>query len=343
MKYWWILDYIPFFENIDRATLRSKKGKETLNQFLSDYSYHCTIPVHYLSYFKKIKNYPISQLSDCGLQMMLAYYIYQGKIEEGLLEEALLNHRIFDLLMAMKKIPDTSLPATDYTISEMVEEIKHLPSLIPTVEKVKSSNIGACYHCRNIFYIDAIYQKNKKGECLCPYCDSTTLFFDSDYIPMDSNFLMLAYLIYQKEVSFQDLILMLDKVSIEEKGPIDYSFSNGNYQIELGHISFPLIEEKANVTSIYEDYLSTSLYHILNYHDHHPISKSISISLDGIHSKEQSYVFAISSFLSILYYFSRHYFHSIEKIHIVITDSTIRSIYKKTIQELKEIETKNES
>lgn len=342
MKYWWILDYIPFFEHIDRATLRSKKGKEKINQFLSDYSYHCTIPVHYLSYFKKIRNYPISQLSDCGLQMILAYYIYQGKIEEGLLEDAILNHQIFAILTAMKKIPDTSLPATDYTIRDMVEEIKRLPSFIPTVEKVKSSNIGACYHCRNIFYIDAIYQKNKKGECLCPYCDSTTLFFDSDYIPMDSNFLMFAYLMHQKEVSYQDLILMLEKVSIEDKKTYDYAFSNGHYQMESNNISFPFVGNQ-EVTSIYEDYLSTSIYHILDFHDHHAVSKTISISLDGIHSEKQAYVFSLSTFLSILYYFSRNYFHSIEKIELIITNKIISSIYNATLQELKEEHLKRES
>lgn len=334
MKYWWILEYIPFFETVDEKGLRSKKGKNTLNRFLSDYAYHLSIPVHYLTYFKKIRNYPISKLSDCGLQMILAYYIYQGKIEEGLLQDAILSRKIFEILSAMKKIPDTSLPATDYTISDMVEEINNLSTLTPTVERVKHSNVGACYSCRNIFYTDAIYQKNKKGECICPYCDATMMYFDTDFIPMDSNFIMLAYLMRQTEIPFSSLISMLDKVSIDKTGPIDYSFSDGDYKIEGGQISFPFVKAKMTLTSIYEDYLSTSIYHILDIHDNQALSKSIFISLDEVHYNIQTPVFALTTLLSILYYFSKHYFHSIEKIHLILSNQEIYSVYVSTLEAL---------
>ena len=47
-----------------------------------------------------------------------------------------------------------------------------------------------------VFYIDNIKSVNKKGHCLCPYCGKNYLYFDNDYIPMNTSFLKLASLYY---------------------------------------------------------------------------------------------------------------------------------------------------
>ncbi len=59
--------------------------------------------------------------------------------------------RFPSVLEAMLKVPDTSLPVSDYTFSEVLEEIANLHTVLPTKDKVSHNNVGACYSCHNVF------------------------------------------------------------------------------------------------------------------------------------------------------------------------------------------------
>ena len=337
MKYWWLSPYISFFENIDEKVLRSKQGKKQIDHFFKDCSFSIAIPSHYLDYYQKIKNYPIEQLSDCGLQLSFAYQIYQGKVDPSYFKKILLNQQLVTLLKQMQKIPNTYLPSSDYNIEETLEEITHLKELDTSMEKVKNNNVAACYTCRNIFYTDAIYQRNKQKKCLCPYCNHDTLYFDNDYIPMDTNFLYFAYLYYQNEIPFNKLLpLLKEKIHFSSKEKNTFTFEP---EEPIGTINF-LKQQVYLPKSWYqhmpsgkeEDYLRIALLHLLSEADENRTA-ILRLKFDLSQDKEVIPIIAMTLYSSILYYFLQNYFTNIQKIEIVVSQET-QPLYESILQTL---------
>lgn len=153
----------------------------------------------------------ITDLNEEELLILLHYILYHKKSS--------LN-KIVPIKDKLLLIPDNSMPITDYSLKEMLNEIKNLRNNKPTKDKLANNNISACFNCLNVFYIDKIKYTNKKNICLCPFCKSTNMYFDNDYIPMDFFFLKLSRL-YYKETSlgcnFKNIQKLLKKNISYEK------------------------------------------------------------------------------------------------------------------------------
>ena len=174
MKYWWLEKY-KNFKIIQ------------VNELMQDVNYFLTMPKNYEQQYEKIKNTNIENLEEENLLILLYKIINTKNIK---------NNSLSKIISKLSSIPDNSLPSSDYSINEMIDEIKNLKITKPSKEKIVGSNICACYNCLNVFYVDMIKAVNKNNNCLCPFCMKPYLYFDSDYIPMNYNFVKLAHFYY---------------------------------------------------------------------------------------------------------------------------------------------------
>ncbi|MCI8588593.1 MAG: hypothetical protein HFG40_02965 [Bacilli bacterium] len=170
MKYWWLGKY----KNLEVKMLPA---------LFSDIQYFLTVPKNYIKIYEKIQDTSVSLL----LEEEMCIVLYRISVTKNVKDSKIVQ--IIDRLLS---IPDTSLPISDYSLLEMLEEIGHLRLKKATVEKLDYSNVAACYTCLNVFYIDKIKKSNKKGQCICPFCGRNTLYLDSDLIPMNYSFLFLS-------------------------------------------------------------------------------------------------------------------------------------------------------
>jgi len=211
------------------------------------------MPKHYMDRYLAIKNSDITTLSEEDLRILLYSILNHEKIK---------NNRIILIIDRLLEFPDNSLPATNYSLEEMLEEIKGLREIYPVEDKLSSNNVAACHHCLQVFFIDKIKYVNKKGYCLCPYCRNSTLYFDNDFIPMDENFLRLTKLVYDVTplgCKFTNLQRLLKKsIKIQEKYPeeiVDTALfiksKNSDVLLKKNHIEFhlPEIVYKKQITS----------------------------------------------------------------------------------------------
>ncbi len=174
MKYWWLEKY----QNME---------VRLLPQLFSEIEYFLTMPKNYIKIYNQLREIPIEELNEEELCIIL----YRIAITKNVSDETL--RKVIDRLL---KIPDASLPISDYTFNEIIEEIKNLKLKKPIVEKLETNNVAACYNCLNIFYVDKIKKANKKGLCLCPFCEKDKLYFDNDLVPMNYSFLYLSKIYY---------------------------------------------------------------------------------------------------------------------------------------------------
>ena len=174
MKYWWLEKY----ENL---------CVKMIPDLFYDIQYFLVMPKNYLKRYEKIKDIIIDELKEEDLLINLYVLVSSKKIKDN---------RILLIIKKLLEIPDNSLPITDYSLKDLLKEIKNLKDNIPIQEKLDFNNIAACYNCMQVFYVDNIKSVNKKGYCLCPYCGKYYLYFDNDYIPMNTSFLKLASLHY---------------------------------------------------------------------------------------------------------------------------------------------------
>lgn len=178
MKYW----YLEKYRGLKITEL------ESLKEDLKFFNNH-------IKYTKKeaeeLLTNNISDKKEEELLILLHYILYYKK--------SALN-KIVSIIDKLLLIPDTSMPITDYSLKEMLNEIKNLRAKAnrPTKDKLEYNNIASCYNCLNVFYVDKIKYTNKKNICLCPFCKSTNIYFDNDYIPMDFFFLKLSRLYYKE-------------------------------------------------------------------------------------------------------------------------------------------------
>ena len=175
MKYWWLEKY-KNFKIIDITEL-----KEDINYFL-------TMPKNYEKKYEELKNKDIDDLEEEELLILLKKIITTKNIKDNSLTK---------IIKKLLLIPDNSFPKSDYSIEEMLNEIKLLKENFPYQKKIENNNIGICYNCLNIFYVDKIKSVNKKNLCLCPFCLKSNLYFDNDYIPMNYTFLKLTNIYYK--------------------------------------------------------------------------------------------------------------------------------------------------
>lgn len=175
MKYWWLEKYRNF-----RIV--------QINELSDDINYFLTMPKNYNQQYQILQSKNMDTLDEEELLIIIKKIIDTKNIKDNTL-----NIIIEKLL----KVPDNSFPASDYTLQEMLLEIKQLKNNPPFKKKLEKNNIAVCYHCLNIFYVDRIKNINKNGLCICPYCLKSKLYFDNDYIPMNYIFIRLANLYYR--------------------------------------------------------------------------------------------------------------------------------------------------
>ena len=149
-------------------------------------------------WLEKYKNFKIIQIND--LYKDVHYFITMPKNYEKqykiVTTKNIKNNHLNIIIEKLLEIPDNSFPSSDYSLIEMLDEIKNLKTNLPYREKLDTNNIAICYHCLNIFYVDKIKSVNKNNLCLCPFCLKSKLYFDNDYIPMNYTFIKLAYIYY---------------------------------------------------------------------------------------------------------------------------------------------------
>ncbi len=251
MKYEWLNKY------------KNLEIKE-LNNLKKDINYYLVMPKKYINIYETIKEKDIKKLKEEELLIILFYIVNNKKIKDN---------KLILIIEELLKIPDTNLPISDYTIEEMFEEIKNLKGNKPTSDKLSNNNIAACYNCMNIYYIDKIKYINKKDLCLCPYCQSTHIYFDNDYIPMNYNFLHLARMFYITKSlgsKFKDLQKIMKKTVIIEQtnnNKVDINIREGNDKIiDISELNNEiLIRNVKKINTIEEQRISKSIYESLEY------------------------------------------------------------------------------
>lgn len=209
MKYWWLEKYRNF------KIIQTKELQEDVNYFL-------VMPKNYEKQYQILKEKNINTLKEEELLILLKKIISTKNIKDNSLNT---------IINKLLEIPDNSFPASDYTLLEMLKEIKNLKNNPPFQEKIENNNIAICYHCLNIFYVDQINSVNKNHLCLCPYCLKTQLYFDNDYIPMNYTFMKLAnfyYNISSLGCTFQEIQKIIKKniqtkIGKKEKNSIQLS------------------------------------------------------------------------------------------------------------------------
>ncbi len=234
MKYWWLEKYRDF------KIIQIKELQDDINYFL-------TVPKNYKKQYEALKDKDVNLLEEEDLLIILKKIVDTKNIKDNSL-----NIIIEKLL----QLPDNSFPASDYTLQEMLMEIKGLKSNLPVQSKIENNNLAICYHCLNIFYVDKIKNVNKKNLCLCPYCLRTTLYFDNDYIPMNYTFIKLASLYYgisSLGCSFKEMQKIIKKsvtviTSKEKKDFIEFN------KIFDGRKISPL-DEKKIYRKLYQEFM----------------------------------------------------------------------------------------
>lgn len=239
MKYWFLKKY--------------KNLKITLIPELTrDINTYMVMPKHYKERYQAIKDSDINTLEEEDLRILLYWILNHKKIK---------NNKIIIIIDKLLEIPDTFLPATNYSLEEMLIETKELKRHYPTEEKLNSNNIAACYNCMQVFYIDKIKYVNKKGHCLCPYCKNSSLYFDNDFLPMDETFLRLARLVHGTTAlgcSFGHIQKLLKKcIKVEREFPdlkdkaVILKANKKDSDLKDNHIAFYLeeISNKKDLTT----------------------------------------------------------------------------------------------
>lgn len=192
MKYWWLEKYKNF-------------KIVQISELYYDVHYFITMPKNYEKQYQSLKDKNIDDLLEEELLILLYNIVTTKNIK---------NNHLNVIIEKLLETPDNSFPSSDYSLKEMLDEIKNLKANLPYREKLDTNNIAICYHCLNIFYVDKIKKINKNNLCLCPYCLSHGLYFDNDYIPMNYIFIKLAQMYHYTSLlgcSFKNIQKIIKK------------------------------------------------------------------------------------------------------------------------------------
>ncbi len=170
---------------------------------------------------------------------------------------------------------------------------------------------------------------SKDHLCLCPYCLSATIYFDNDYIPMNSSFIRLAMLYYQTDIPFADLVsALLSKVVVRSKPYKHYFVQVDISNDEFGDNREPVIDRKEEQYSYWENLklkrkdverrkhvgkFILPLLYLCRRRENFTSCIYFKFSLFPIRSEYRRYEFLTSS----LEYLLRHYFTSITEIAMI--------------------------
>lgn len=298
MKYWWLEKY------------KNLKIVE-LNKLIDDINYFLVMPNNYKKQYEILKNKNIDELEEEELLILLYKIVNDKNIKDNTLIKA-----IEKLLL----IPDNSFPKSDYSISEMIEEIKNLKKNYPYQEKINNNNIAVCYYCLNVFYVDKIKSVNKNKLCLCPFCLKTKLYFDNDYIPMNYTFIKLAN-IYYRTSSLGCTFKEVTKI-IKKNIKITTNIDKKDYSINITE----LLENK--ITPISEKQISKEIYEILN-NEENDFKYSIIIKIDNIEKNIDTKLILL--IISLIDFLSNSFY--LKEI-IIETNKNISKNFKKIIREI---------
>lgn len=228
MKYWWLEKYRNF-------------KIIQINSLANDVDYFLTMPKNYIKQYQLIKNKNINVLLEEELLIALKNIVITKNIK---------NNDLNIIIDKLLKIPDNSFPCSDYSLIEMLEEIKNLKYNLPYKEKLTNNNIAVCYNCLNIFYVDKINRVDKNNLCLCSYCLKHKLYFDNDYIPMNYTFLKLAKIYYGTSnlgCSFKNIQVLIKKCILTSLGDscyCDINFSDVYFNTKLRPIDEKIINRR---------------------------------------------------------------------------------------------------
>lgn len=176
-----------------------------LPSLFSDVQYFLVMPKNYIEIYQNLKDIDIELLAEEDLCILL-YGISVTKTVK--------NNALGKIIEKLLLIPDTSLPISDYSLLEVIEEIRSLKTRRAMIDRIDCNNVAACDSCLNVFYVDKIKLVNSKGQCLCPFCLKNRLYFDNEYIPMNYSFLFHSRLFYSTSnlgCNYQKLKRLLKK------------------------------------------------------------------------------------------------------------------------------------
>lgn len=346
MKYEWLVPYVSIFQNVTKETFQEESFQKQLQSFFLDCEYYLSYLAYTKERFEMLRDRDVASLNDAELEVYLYSVLTDCRINDTL-EDCILDGTIPSVLEAMLKVPDTSLPVSDYTFSEVLEEIANLHTVLPTKDKVSHNNVGACYSCHNVFYVDLIHHMSKDHLCLCPYCLSATIYFDNDYIPMNSSFIRLAMLYYQTDIPFADLVsALLSKVVVRSK-PYKHHF----VQVDISNDEFgdnrePVIDRKEEQYSYWENLklkgktskeestLGSLFYRYFTFAEEEKISR-VAFTLNSHYFRYDSNIVVMNFLTSSLEYLLRHYFTSITEIAMITKNDEIKNLIENYLEELR--------
>ena len=317
MKYWWLKRY---------KDLQIKLIPELTRQ-VND---NIIMPKNYKDRYSSIKSTDINSLEEEDLLIYLYCILNHEKIK---------NNKVILIIDKLLEIPDNSLPATNYTLLEMLEDIKKLKNLKPLSNKLDSNNICACYTCYNVFYVDKIKYVNKKDYLLCPYCKSHTLYFDNDFMPMDYNYIHLANLYYKntelgcnfaniKKIVNKSIKIIKDDINNYKKDAIfiHNNENEDNIILEDNNITFKFkeIKMKKDITTKEEKKIEFIFNRYLNLLEKNLIRE---LTIDTrILVSDSKYALNISLLLTLIDNLGKNPY--LKKIKLICSDEKTYYIYK---------------
>lgn len=269
MKYWWLEKYKDF------KIIQIPELTQDVNYFL-------TMPKNYEKQYQILKNSNIEDLEEEELLVLLYKIVNTKNIKDN---------KLINIINKLLTYQDNSFPPSDYSLKEMLDEIKNLKQNIPDTSKLDNNNIAICYNCLNVFYVDKIKSVNKKNHCLCPFCLKDKIYFDNDYIPMNYTFIKLASMYYKTSnlgCTFKEIKKILKK----------------NIKISLGENSkenINLTEEFPNkIKPIDEKIISKKIYDIL-YKKELDLNYETTIYIENLNNKKElKLLILLNSIIEIL-------------------------------------------
>ena len=307
MKYWWLLKY----KNLEMKMLSS---------LFLDVQYFLVVPKNYMEIYQKLKNREVQLLTEPEMCILL-YGISVTKTVK--------NNVLGKFIERLLLVPDTSLPISDYSLLEVIEEIRTLKIRRATINQIDFNNVAACDSCLNVFYVDQIQSVNQKGQCLCPFCLKNRLYFDNECIPMNYSFLFhsrLFYSISNLGCNYQKLQKLLKKsVKILEQYP---TVNSKKFLFNLDFTKYLERFQTEKITSSDEPKLIKGFYDYFLEVEEHGGYEAILV----FPWKENQNSFQISYLLILSCAFVLENFFYLKKIYLIVENTQLRTQLKKILK-----------
>lgn len=307
MKYWWLEKY----QNLEMKMLPS---------LFLDVQYFLVVPKNYVEVYQKLKDVDIELLTEAELCILL-YWISVTKTVK--------NNLLGKIIERLLLVPDTSLPISDYSLLEVIEEIRSLKNRRAMIGQMGCNNIAACDSCLNVFYVDQIKATNSKGQCLCPFCLKNRLYFDNEYIPMNYSFLFHSRLFYSTSnlgCNYQKLKKLLKKNVKILDDDSTMNLKDSILDLEFGEYLEQFQIKK--ITSLDEPRIIKGFYDFfLRIEEYGSYKATLILSWEN-----DCNLFQISYLLILSCAFVLENFFYLKEIHLVIKNKKLRTQLKKVLK-----------